>query len=57
MNPVRCIHVARCVAGSPEVFRPNERPWIQPSNADADSIASGNKPFCDGTHHTMGFEG
>jgi len=124
-DPALCIHAARCVAGSPEVFRPEDRPWIQPGNADADTIAgtiaqcptgalryerldggpaeaipaevaitlekdgpiyvrgpmplidasgnswedaghryalcrcggSGNKPYCDGTHHTMGFEG
>ncbi|HEY1252384.1 MAG TPA: (4Fe-4S)-binding protein [Thermoanaerobaculia bacterium] len=38
-DPRKCIHAARCVAGSPEVFRPKERPWIQAENADADSIA------------------
>lgn len=124
-DPAKCIHAARCVAGSPQVFRPEERPWIQPQNADADSIArtiaqcptgalryersdggapepvpaevaivvqkdgpiyvrgplplvdaagnrwedaghryalcrcggSGNKPYCDNTHVSMGFEG
>lgn len=124
-DPVKCIHAARCVAGAPAVFRPGERPWVQPANADADSIArtiaecptgalryerhdggpaekvpseeivtlvkdgpiyvrgpvpltdaagngwedaghryalcrcggSGNKPFCDNTHESMGFEG
>lgn len=124
-DPALCIHAARCVAGSPEVFKPGERPWIQPANGDAGSIAStiarcptgalryerldggppepipgevtialekdgpiyvrgpmplldasgnrwedaghryalcrcggsGNKPLCDGTHRTMGFEG
>ena len=124
-DPKLCIHAARCVAGSPEVFRPDERPWVQPDKAGAESIAatiancptgalryerldggppeavpaeraltlekdgpiyargpvplvdadgnrwedaghryalcrcggSGNKPFCDNTHKTMGFEG
>jgi uncharacterized Fe-S cluster protein YjdI len=124
-DPAKCIHAARCVAGSPEVFRPEERPWIQPQNAGAESIArtiaqcptgalryersdggapepvpaevavavqkdgpvyvrgplplvdaagnrwedaghryalcrcggSGNKPYCDNTHVSMGFEG
>ena len=120
-----CIHAARCVAGAPEAFDPQARPWIRPGNAAADQLArviaqcptgalrferldggppeavpaqvtiafekdgpiyvrgpmpladgegnrypdtgaryalcrcggSGNKPFCDGTHRTMGFEG
>jgi uncharacterized Fe-S cluster protein YjdI len=124
-DPRLCIHAARCVEGAPEVFDPNERPWIRPGNAGADKIAdvvsrcptgalryerldggrpetvpgevtltvekdgpiyvrgplplvdgagnryddaghryalcrcggSGNKPYCDGTHRTMGFEG
>ena len=124
-DPRKCIHAARCVKGSPGVFKPGERPWIRPENADADSLArivaecptgslryerldggpaeaipteiaitvqkdgpmyvrgpvpvfdaagnrwedaghryalcrcggSGNKPYCDNTHLTMGFEG
>jgi uncharacterized Fe-S cluster protein YjdI len=124
-DPAKCIHAARCVAGSPEVFRPGEKPWVQPGSSDADAIArtvaqcptgalryerhdggpaeavppevvltivkdgpvyvhgpmpltdaagnrwedaghryalcrcggSGNKPFCDNTHVSMGFEG
>jgi uncharacterized Fe-S cluster protein YjdI len=118
-----CIHAARCVAGLPDVFDPQARPWIRPQRAGAAAIAevvrncptgallyesasvapevpaesvavavqkngplyvsgavrlqdgrgdafavgprfalcrcggSGNKPFCDGTHKTMGFEG
>jgi uncharacterized Fe-S cluster protein YjdI len=124
-DPKRCIHVARCVAGAPETFNPEARPWIQPANATAEKLAdvvarcptgalryerldggppepvpaevtitlekdgpiyvrgpmplldgagnrnedagiryalcrcggSGNKPFCDGTHKSMGFEG
>ena len=35
-----CIHAARCVEGLPAVFRPGERPWIQPSNAEAGAIAA-----------------
>ena len=38
-DPAKCIHAARCVAGSPEVFRPGERPWVQPQNSSADEIA------------------
>lgn len=36
----RCIHVASCVRGLPEVFRPGERPWIQVGNADAEAVAA-----------------
>jgi uncharacterized Fe-S cluster protein YjdI len=124
-DPRKCIHAKRCVEGSPDVFKPKDRPWIQPENGDADAIAatvarcptgslryerrdggpaetipteivlslqkdgplyvrgpvpivdaagnrwedaghryalcrcggSGNKPYCDNTHLTMGFEG
>ncbi|MBZ9713452.1 (4Fe-4S)-binding protein [Deinococcus multiflagellatus] len=36
----RCVHVANCVRGLPEVFRPQERPWIQVKNADPQAIAA-----------------
>jgi uncharacterized Fe-S cluster protein YjdI/CDGSH-type Zn-finger protein len=35
----RCIHSANCVRGLPEVFDTKKRPWIQPNNAEADTIA------------------
>ncbi|WP_227379575.1 CDGSH iron-sulfur domain-containing protein [Haladaptatus halobius] len=35
----RCIHVRECVEGLPEVFDPNQRPWIDADNADADEVA------------------
>lgn len=35
----RCLHVAECVRGLPEVFDPKKRPWIQPENADAERVA------------------
>ena len=38
-DPRLCIHAARCVAGAPEVFDPNARPWIRPENAGADKLA------------------
>ncbi len=37
-DPVRCIHAAECVRGLPLVFDPERRPWIDPSQADADLI-------------------
>ncbi|MVN88447.1 hypothetical protein GO986_17025 [Deinococcus sp. HMF7620] len=36
----RCVHVANCVRGLPEVFRPKERPWIQAENAGAQAVAA-----------------
>lgn len=35
----RCIHAAQCGANLPDVFDAERRPWVQPENADADSIA------------------
>lgn len=35
----RCIHFAACVRGLPEVFDPQQRPWIQPGRAAADAVA------------------
>lgn len=36
----RCIHVAECIRGLPEVFDTKKRPWIQPGNAAADQVAA-----------------
>lgn len=38
-EPKLCIHAARCVAGLPAVFRPDERRWIQLEHGDTDEIA------------------
>ena len=35
----RCIHARECVRGLPGVFDPDERPWIDPDEADADDVA------------------
>jgi len=35
----RCIHARECVRGLPEVFDPDERPWIAPDNAAAGDLA------------------
>ena len=37
---LRCIHAERCVHGSPEVFDPNRRPWIDPDRADVEAVAA-----------------
>ncbi len=33
-----CIHAGECVKGSPKVFQPKERPWIQPENSGSAEI-------------------
>ncbi|WP_266081148.1 CDGSH iron-sulfur domain-containing protein [Haladaptatus caseinilyticus] len=35
----RCIHVRECVKGLPGVFDPNQRPWVDADNAEADEVA------------------
>ena len=34
----KCIHSAKCVAGLSSVFKPKERPWIQPEHASVEDI-------------------
>ena len=34
------IHTGNCLRGLPEVFGTSRRPWVQPSAADAESVAS-----------------
>jgi CDGSH-type Zn-finger protein/uncharacterized Fe-S cluster protein YjdI len=34
----RCIHAAACVQGLPDVFDPERRPWIDPSQATPDAV-------------------
>lgn len=36
----RCLHVANCVRGLPDVFDTAQRPWIQPANAGAQAVAA-----------------
>ena len=33
-KPDLCIHSGNCVRGLPEVFKPNDQPWINPEAAD-----------------------
>ena len=37
-KPEKCIHSAKCVEGLGEVFRPKERPWINPEAASTEAI-------------------
>lgn len=36
----KCIHAAFCANQLGSVFKPQERPWIQPENASKDEIMS-----------------
>lgn len=37
-KPELCIHSANCVKGLPEVFHPNDKPWITPEKANSEQI-------------------
>jgi len=36
---LRCTHARECVEGLPAVFDPDQLPWIDPENANADDLA------------------
>jgi uncharacterized Fe-S cluster protein YjdI len=38
-EPKKCIHAAECAHGLPEVFNPNEKPWINTEGSDFEKIA------------------
>jgi len=38
-DAVRCIHAGYCVRGLPQVFNPQDRPWVHVEQASADEIA------------------
>lgn len=39
-KPEVCIHAGECVKRLPEVYRPDEKPWIDVSNASKDELIS-----------------
>ena len=39
-KPELCIHSGVCVRTLPEVYNPQERPWIKPENASTEAIVS-----------------
>jgi CDGSH-type Zn-finger protein/uncharacterized Fe-S cluster protein YjdI len=47
----RCIHAEECVHGLPNVFDPNEKPWIQPENASIDELTNVIKQCPTGALH------
>jgi uncharacterized Fe-S cluster protein YjdI len=37
-KPAKCIHSEICVRSLPRVYRPEEKPWIQPENATVEEL-------------------
>ena len=37
-KPQKCIHAAECVKRLPNVYNPNEKPWIKPENATIEEL-------------------
>jgi len=37
-QPHLCQHAGICVKTLPEVYKPNERPWINPNNATTEQL-------------------
>jgi len=55
-QPAKCIHAAVCVKMLPEVYNPNEKPWIKQENASVaelkkqiDACPSGALSYTDGS--------
>ncbi len=39
-NASKCIHAAECVKGARKVFKPKDKPWVQPENDSKEVIKS-----------------
>ena len=37
-QPSKCIHAGECVKALPQVYNPNEKPWIKIENATSDDL-------------------
>ena len=37
-KPRKCIHSKVCVEALPEVYRPQEKPWIKPDHASEEAL-------------------
>ncbi len=37
-KPKKCIHAAECVKRLPNVYKPNDKPWIVPDNATIEEL-------------------
>ena len=41
-QPARCRHAGICVKTLPEVYHPQEKPWIRPENATTEQAQGAN---------------
>ena len=39
-KPKKCIHAEICVKTLPDVYKPKDKPWIQPDNASVEALKS-----------------
>jgi len=39
-KPNLCQHAAKCWKGSPDIFKPREKPWITPESATTERIVA-----------------
>lgn len=39
-KPDLCIHCGFCAKGQPDVFKPKEKPWINPNGATSDAMVN-----------------
>ena len=37
-EPSKCIHSMVCISGLPMVFKPKEKPWVQPEKATSEEL-------------------
>lgn len=37
-KPEKCIHSGICVKTLPQVYDPNDRPWVKPENATSEEL-------------------
>jgi CDGSH-type Zn-finger protein/uncharacterized Fe-S cluster protein YjdI len=56
-EPKLCIHAGYCFRGLPEVFQPQERPWVKVDAATADKIAEVVMTCPTGALHFERFDG
>jgi uncharacterized Fe-S cluster protein YjdI len=56
-EPRLCIHVRQCVSNLPNVFRPEERPWVVADAAAADAVAAAVESCPTGALHYRRLDG
>src|SRR5262245_4267420 len=56
-EPRLCIHMRNCVRSLPNVFRPEERPWVVADAADADAVAAAVEACPTGALHYRRLDG